>query len=90
LADGLAIVVGRIGHHGHRTLFSWNAKLTEERNYTFEFSMLQDALMNLMFYVRFKPFYISNIHSSVTAENRTYVHMTFLTRSDLRNKILKY
>jgi hypothetical protein len=52
--------------------------------------MLQDAWMTLMLYVRFKSSWISNIRSSVTFENRTHVHMTFLTGNDLKNKNLKY
>jgi hypothetical protein len=34
--------------------------------------------------------WISNICSSITTENQTYVHMTCLMGNNLRNKILKY
>jgi hypothetical protein len=34
--------------------------------------------------------YISNPHSSVTIENWTHVHMTFLNTNDLRSRILKF
>jgi hypothetical protein len=54
------------------------------------FCVVQDAWMTLKFYVSFKSSWISNIRSSVTVDNRTYIHMTFLTVNDLRHKILKY
>jgi hypothetical protein len=31
-----------------------------------------------------------SVHSSVTVENRTHVHMSFLTGNCLKNKVLKY
>jgi hypothetical protein len=34
--------------------------------------------------------YISNNHISITVENQTHVHITFLSGNGLRNKILKY
>jgi hypothetical protein len=40
-------------------------------------------------FVSFRSSLIS-IHSFVTVENQTHVHMTFLTGNDLKNKILKY
>jgi hypothetical protein len=40
--------------------------------------------------LRFRLSWISNICSSVTAENQTCVYMTFLAGNDLRNMILKY
>jgi hypothetical protein len=55
-----------------------------------EFFMPQDAWMTPMFYVRFKSSWISNICSSLTIENWTYVHVIFLTGNDLRNKLLMY
>jgi hypothetical protein len=62
----------------------------ERKVYVIEFSMLQDAVMVLMFYVRFRSSRVSNIHSSIAVENRTHGHMTVLTGNGLRNKILKY
>jgi hypothetical protein len=51
--------------------------------------VVQESWMMLKFCVRFKLYWIWNICSSVTAENRTYVHVTFLIPIDIRNKILK-
>jgi hypothetical protein len=69
-----------------------NAEKTEERNYEYiiEFSLLQDAWMTPMFYVSFKSSWISNILTSSTVDNRTYVNMTFVAEDDLRYEILKY
>jgi hypothetical protein len=43
-----------------------------------------------MFHARFKSSRISNIRTSMTAENGTCVHMVFVTGNDFRNKVLKY
>jgi hypothetical protein len=63
-----------------------NAKQTEERNYLIEFSMPTDAWAVVMFLCRFELSWISNIHGSLTVDNRVRVHMTFLTE-DVKNKI---
>jgi hypothetical protein len=64
-----------------------HSELTHRRgNYDTEFSMLQEAKMTLMFYVRFKSPRIWNTHRYITAENRTYIHMTLLAENYPSNK----
>jgi hypothetical protein len=52
--------------------------------------VVQDTWMIHILYVRCKSYLISNILNFVTVDNRSYVHMTYLTDSDLRYKILKH
>lgn len=103
LTDELATVVCMSCHWGHQTSLlkismngvtwkTWcmNAKLTEDRNYILELLILKDAWIILMFYISFRSSRSSNIHSSVTTENQTHVHTTFVTGNDPRNKIMTY
>jgi hypothetical protein len=87
LTDGLVVVVHRIGHCSHQTSLSldflvWGYlknmvcehkvnRRGERHHYIFY------AAMTFEFYIRFKSSWIWNIRGFITAENNTYVHMTF-------------
>jgi hypothetical protein len=54
----------------------------QQRNYSIRFSRMQNTYMTLMLHIRFKSFSVSNIHSTITIENRAYIHVTFLTGTE--------
>jgi hypothetical protein len=60
------------------TIMAYERKVNREENYIIEFWMLKYTCMTVIFVVRFTSYWISNIHSTVTVENRTDVHMAYL------------